>query len=55
MSGIGLTDEHIGEFVPDQRLYQVVQIGDKHFGRGKAGRHRTVGVVDQLDDATYRC
>jgi len=50
MSGIGLTDEHIVSSYRISgciRLYRLVTA----LWPRKAGRHRTVGVVDQLDDA----
>ena len=49
--GIWLADEHVVEFVANQRLGQVGQIGDQYLGRRDARRHRTVVGVDQLDDA----
>ncbi|MGB0092542.1 MAG: hypothetical protein WBP81_08410 [Solirubrobacteraceae bacterium] len=51
VGSVGLADEDVGELIADQRLDEVVEVGQEHLGRGDAGRDGTVVGVDELDDA----
>jgi hypothetical protein len=46
-----LGDEHVRQFVPDQRLRPVVEIGQQDLGGRVAGPNGLVVLVDQFGDA----
>ena len=46
---LGIQGDDVGDFQPDQRLHQVVEVGDEQSRAGLAGRHRLPVGVDVLD------
>jgi hypothetical protein len=48
-AGVGIEGDQVGHLQPEQRLDQVVQVGDEQPGAGLAGRDRLPVGVDVLD------
>src|SRR3954452_12771247 len=46
---LGIESDDVGDLQSDQRLDQVVQVGDEESGAGLAGGHRLTVGVDVLD------
>ena len=48
-AGVGVEGDQVGHLQPEQRLDQVVQVGDEQPGAGLTGRDRPAVTVDVLD------